>query len=1177
MSDEKEISSSNKLLEILDNYLYSLSAIGQTKKSNELEIGFGGEGKNYNISKTTFNNVINKLKSIGFVCENDEGDYHLNIQQKIPDIKSGKIYTSKLRTSIKGINNISSYCKKDNNWPYKNMEIPDYVSFMSKKRVLRQNIDLENKDEENIERDYRPVFFDNYHCKVNYKTEEMQDNDSNWVNNETRSWSENKKVFRFIKRYTLVHPSLPEFKIDCSIIKEPRKKRIGKKVIAMPYYNVKEANIFNELEHYEIELELNNSEIKQKYGEFGFNRESWGTHNWDEEETSNKNVALMLYKIIKKGIKYILCGIQNTNYPISYVEKDEILKKYIGLTYEEFVDGKKKKKMTKEELLQSNMMYKRQSKKYFIGPYSVSLERKHITKNKEEGIPNINNNYTITDKADGERRLLYISNNGKIYFLDINLKITFSGCITKNTKLFETIIDGEYVSHNKSGEFINTYLMFDIYYSSGEDYRKLHFYNNNNNPKGSRHNTLIQTYNILIIGSDTIKPQMRNIIPDKPLPMKFKLKNFKSNISQKNIYSQLEVLLDEINNGSFDYEVDGIIFTPNDEEVPTGTWNSCFKWKPPHHNSIDFLVRTKKNENENDYIGTIFSQGNNLSKTNDIQFYKTLDLRVGFSQRRHGIINPIDMMIKDEVPKKQSYNYKDYYPALFYPNPSFKQVWHKCNVLLKNIGAKKVMIAEDGNIFEDETIVEFKFNKESNIANDWRWIPIKVRYDKTYAYRKGESNFGNDYKTANGVWKSIHNPVTEDMLKGIEEIPPLEDEEDIYYSETTTKTNTQPMRNFHNRYVKHTLIKNISEPGFNLMDLAVGKGGDLPKWIDARLNSVIGIDVSRDNIENQVNGAATRYIKEKQFGRKIIPKCMFLHGDSSKNIKTGEAFINEKYKSIMKSIYGLGTKDRKILGEGVYYFRENEIGKNINMISIQFALHYFFKNETTLRELLKNVSQNCSLNGYFIGTCFDGKKIWQLLHNKKKDESYSILNDNDELIWSVKKLYDTEIFSDNEKSLGNAIEVYQESINKRHTEFLVNFKYFEKLLEDYGFVKCPNEDLKKKHYPSAIGSFESLYEKMINDIENSGPDGPKESWYGKAVNMTNGEKNVSFLNNYFIFKKVRNVDIFLNSKSDSKEKEISDVIPEEIIEKEKTINKEMNKKPKRKVKKMKKKIKLSKN
>ena len=91
----------------------------------------------------------------------------------------------------------------------------------------------------------------------------------------------------------------------------------------------------------------------------------------------------MLHKIIKTGIKYILSGIQNTNYPISYVEKDEILKKYIELTYEEYTDGKKKKKMTKEELLQSNMMYKRQSKKYFIGPYSVSLERKNILKKKK--------------------------------------------------------------------------------------------------------------------------------------------------------------------------------------------------------------------------------------------------------------------------------------------------------------------------------------------------------------------------------------------------------------------------------------------------------------------------------------------------------------------------------------------------------------------------------------------------------------------------------------------------------------------------------------------------------------------------------------------------------------------------------------------------------------------------
>lgn len=1167
---EKELTSSDKFIEYIDHYLSTIHITSD--KSNELELGFGGEGKDKYISKTTFNNVINKLKSIGFTSENEEGYYYLNINQKKPDIKSGKIYTSNLRTTINGINNISDYCKKDNNWPYKNTEIPKFITFMEKKRVQRnKSIDLKESDGNKFSNtNYQPIFFNNYHCKVNYKTEHKLDYNSNWVNNETRSWNENKKIFRFIKRYTFVHSLYPEFKIDCSIVKEPRAKKIRNRIITMPYYNVKEANLFNELEHYEIELELNNSEIKRKYGEFGFKQPTWGTHKWDVDEESNKNVTMMVYNVIKKGIKFILSGIQGTNYPISYIEKDEVLKKYIKLTYEEYIEGKKKR-MKKDELLKDKNSYKRQSKKYFTGPFSISLERKNITKKIVDGIPNINNNYTITEKADGERRLLYIADNGKIYFIDINLKVTFSGCITKNTKLYETLIDGEYVPYNKAGEFINTYLMFDIYYSSGEDYRKLHFYNNNNNPKGSRFNTLSQTYNILVVGLENTKPQMKNIIPGKPLPMKFKLKNFKNNITKKNIYSQLDVLLNEINMGNFDYEVDGIIFTPNDEEVPSGTWLSCFKWKPPHHNSIDFLIKTKKNENDNDYIGTIFSEGNDLTKTNNIQFYKTLTLRVGFSQRRHGIINPIDMMIRNEIPKRQSFNYKDYYPAAFHPTLNFKQTWHSCNVLLKEIGTKKVMIAEDGNHFEDETIVEFKFDKNSNKPNEWKWIPIKVRYDKTFAYRKGESNYGNDYKTANGVWKSIHYPITEEMLKGIEEPPPIEDENDIYYSNRETKTNTQALRNFHNRYVKHNLIKRISNPGNNLLDLAVGKGGDLPKWIDSRLNAVIGIDYSKDNIENQVNGAATRYLKEKQYGRKIIPKCMFLHGDSSKNVKDGSAFSSDKYRSIMKSLYGMGSKDRKEIGEGIYYFRENEIGKNINIVSLQFALHYFFRDKDAFHELLKNVSQNCALNGYFIGTCFNGRKIWDLLINKEKNESHSIFDKNKNLIWSVKKLYDNDNFNNDETSLGIPIEIFQESINKRHVEFLVNFNYLEEMLENYGFVKCPTQDLKKKHFDKAIDSFEYLFNKMKSDIDKNDPDGPKASWYGDAIKMSDSEKKVSFLNNYFIFKKVRNVDIFINNDN---EVEIKDIVPEVIIDKHEEIDKKMNKTEVNKVKKLKRKIKL---
>ena len=44
------------------------------------------------------------------------------------------------------------------------------------------------------------------------------------------------------------------------------------------------------------------------------------------------------------------------------------------------------------------------------------------------------------------------------------------------------------------------------------------------------------------------------------------------------------------------------------------------------------------------------------------------------------------------------------------------------------------------------------------------------------------------------------------------------------------------------------------------------------------------------------NRAAARYLNEKQQGRKIIPDCMFLKGDSSKNIKNGDAFTDDKNK-----------------------------------------------------------------------------------------------------------------------------------------------------------------------------------------------------------------------------------------------------------------------------------------
>ena len=207
------------------------------------------------------------------------------------------------------------------------------------------------------------------------------------------------------------------------------------------------------------------------------------------------------------------------------------------------------------------------------------------------------------------------------------------------------------------------------------------------------------------------------------------------------------------------------------------------------------------------------------------------------------------------------------------------------------------MKIENGkDVFENDMIVEFKF--EPTKQKNWQWTPIKVRYDKTAAYKKGQRNYGNDYSVANSVWKSINNPITEEMIKNGDKIPDYIDDETVYYSNDKKTTNTKSLRDFHNRYVKFKLLNHITKADKNLLDMTVGKAGDLPKWIQARYNSVVGIDYSVDNIENSLDGACARYLQEKQ-KKARIPKCMFLSGDASKNIKNE---IEKKFYNEMKEL-----------------------------------------------------------------------------------------------------------------------------------------------------------------------------------------------------------------------------------------------------------------------------------
>ena len=149
------------------------------------------------------------------------------------------------------------------------------------------------------------------------------------------------------------------------------------------------------------------------------------------------------------------------------------------------------------------------------------------------------------------------------------------------------------------------------------------------------------------------------------------------------------------------------------------------------------------------------------------------------------------------------------------------------------------------------------------------------------------------------------------------------------------------------------------------------------------------------------------------------------------------------------------------------------------------------------------------------------------LRNIKPDESIEIFN-NGVKIWKISKKYNQTTFDANDTCLGYKIEVYQESINTVNEEYLINFEYFNSIMEKYGFRLLTNEECKDKKIRSSSGLFSELYAQMTSEAKN---DIRLTNKLGNALNMASYEKEISFLNRYFIYIKTTNVDAEQISKN----------------------------------------------
>ena len=1098
---ERVVAPSIQFDELVNTFWKNDPHIINFKMNHELEVRFGTRGIKP-LTKIDFDNVIRTLKSFGFTCSDEQGSYLLRIQNEYLDPVSGNTQMSRnIRTEIDGFHSIKEYCKHN--------DIKKMMSDVINNAFINFQKKTQHKNK-NTDEFMRPVNFDDFNFRVSYQTEEHIPPTNKIVQSLVETWERSKKVFRYINRVTFSHPDIP-INVDISIVKSSSLAN-GKNKFPMPVYTTEESGIFTNPEVYEIELEVNNYKIGPG---------------------SSCSSANSLLAAIRKTIKFVLMGLQGTNYPISYPEQYITLQNYMKL-----VHGKE---------FHAERIYPND----FIGPSSFTLQIPNIAPtNEDSNLPNIRKNYTVTDKADGDRHMMFISSVGKIYLINSNMKIIFTGTQTTNKDIFNSLIDGEIIIHDKFGKFINLYAAFDIYFVDNEDIRSVGFVQTKPEDLSKRTKYRLPALKNLI---KILNSSISSVVPDDPIPIRIECKQFyprnnvvagsaSENEGENNIFDACNYILGKERAGLFEYNTDGLIFTPANMGVGTNTigkpsmnkkvsWEYSFKWKPPQFNTVDFMITTSKNEAGLDMITPIFQGGLDVSSIVQIQEYKTIILRCGFDENKDGYINPCNDVINDILPESKN-NIDDengnkgavvgsksndgYKPVQFYPtNPSDISAGI-CNIMLKkdDTGINQ-MFSEENEVITDNTIVEFRYE----MTNDklWRWIPLRVRYDKTNELRQGLKNFGNAYRVANSNWHSIHNPITENMISTGNNIPDEMADDDIYYNKGVggNASKTRALRDFHNLYVKQLLLRSVSKKGDTLIDYACGKGGDFPKWISAKLSFVFGIDLAKDNLENRLDGACARFLNyRKEF--KNIPYALFVNGNSSSNIRSGAAMLNDKAVQITRAVFGTGPKDETKLGKGVArQYGKGEDGFNIS--SCQFALHYFFENPVIFNNYIRNVAECTRIGGYFIGTCYDGKLIFNLL---KKQNSIDLF-DGDTKIWEIKKEYDHDTFEDDATSLGYKICVFQESINKSFPEYLINFDYLHRIMENYGFKLITRDEARSIGLPEGSGLFGELFNRMLDEIKHNKQ---QHLRYGSAAEMNALERKISFLNRYFVYKKISNVN-----------------------------------------------------
>jgi SAM-dependent methyltransferase len=743
---------------------------------------------------------------------------------------------------------------------------------------------------------------------------------------------------------------------------------------------------------------------------------------------------------------------------------------------------------------------------------TVSAEVIHIT----DTIPN---DYSVTDKADGERHFLMIFNKN-VYLISNNLVVKKIKEYNKKEigNYEDTILDGEYIFIKKYQKFM--FLGFDILFHQGKDIReemlltKRYELLNDVTMKLFDQTKSINKYNGDFDVKKIEKYYQKDIKEYVSIMNEILNKSNKKNIILSKyfifpigghpveIYLYSKLIWDEYVNAP--YLLDGLIYTPIKQKyniISSTTVKSTFKWKPSSKNSIDFYVLYEKDQDTkqilNVYDNSIEEQDElNIDDKGEIQkeknkIYRILNLYVG--KNENGKETPV-LFQKEE---------KNYIANIYLTNNEVRDI--------------------EGNIIEDKTVVEFAYDK--NLPEHFRWIPLRTRMDKTDIVLKYQKKYGNAEWVSNKTWKSMMDSIEISDIELLSKLDTYEKHSTYLKSKITAKSIEQmrqenkyyqeknelakQMRQFHN-FIKSNIIYTYCSLSYNkkkmdILDIGCGVGGDINKFYHARVGSYIGIDIDYGNLFSAGDSATSRYNNfKKKFPNftdmKFIQASASVQFDLNNQNATIGNMKDENKKLIMNT------------------FGEDENSKNyktFDIMNAQFTIHYYFENDNSLNNFLNNVKKYLRQHGFLLVTTFDANIVHNTFNKDGKiNAEYMSSDGNNSILYDINRLYPSN--TKNLKQTGLAIDVLMKWINQEdyYKEYLVEPSFLIESMDKIGLSLIETDTFKNL--------FDNYKDYLNNYVKNESIDNTKKFLMTTAKYYDENFKNFhsySFLFRYYIFQK----------------------------------------------------------